>query len=218
MKKWLLVTFATLCVLALMYYGGSQLYSLAYSEGYTVGYPEGETVGYDHGYSAGHEAGYDSGEQDGYTSGKQDGYDEGYPAGREYGYDEGMEAGLGHGYTLKDPTYRQLVDFMREDNTNENEYVEDVYVCSHFARDVCNNAEQQGLRCGFVIINHPEGTHTIIAFDTIDKGLLFFEPQSDERVRPVVGTRYYQCVDPRPGYYYAQPPYDDTINEILVVW
>ena len=41
------------------------------------------------------------------------------------GYEEGMEAGLGHGYTLRDPTYAEAVAFLREDKTDENEYIED---------------------------------------------------------------------------------------------
>ena len=218
MKKRLLVTFATLCVVVLISYGGSQLYSLAYSKGETAGYASGYTAGQEVGYQAGRQDGYDVGRQDGYSLGEREGYDAGYRVGREDGYAEGMEAGLGHGYTLRDPTYEQTVEFLREDKTNEHEYIEDVYVCSHFARDVCNNAEQQGLRCALTVINHAEGTHTIVAFDTIDEGLVFYEPQSDERVRPAVGKRYYQCVEPRPGYYYPPPPYDDTIRDILVIW
>ncbi len=214
MKKWLLVTLAILCVLVLIGYGGFTIQSLAY----TGGYSEGEIAGYDNGYSAGHETGYDSGKQEGYQAGREEGYSEGYQAGSEEGYAEGFGAGLGHGYTLKDPTYEEAVTFMREDNTNENEYNENSYVCSHFSRDVSNNAEQQGLRCALVVINHPQSSHTIIAFDTIDQGLVFYEPQTDERVRPVVGSRYYRCVEPMPGYYYEPPSYDDTIEEILVIW
>jgi len=110
---------------------------------------------------------------------------------------------------------------LREDKTDKNEFVEDtygVYVCSHFARDVCNSAEQEGLRCAFVELRYLEKGHTIIAFDTIDKGLVYFEPQTDEVVKPVIGKRFYQCIEPRPGYYYEEPPHDDTIMDILVIW
>ena len=132
-----------------------------------------------------------------------------------------MEAGLGHGYTLKDPTYEEAVTFLRQDKTDENEYIEDtygVYVCSHFARDVGNNAEEAGLRCAFVELRYLEGGHAIIAFNTIDKGLVYFEPRTDDRVRPVVGKRFYQCIEPKPGYYYEKPDFDDTIMDILVIW
>ncbi len=96
--------------------------------------------------------------------------------------------------------------------------MEDIYVCSHFARDVCNNAENEGLRCAFVEIRYPDGGHSIIAFNTTDEGLIYFEPQSDEIVKPVVGKRYYKCIETKPGYRYEKPPYDDTIVDILVIW
>ena len=210
--KWLKRIFIVIGILILVGVvgvGGFALYGLAYSEG--------ETAGYENGYSVGHEAGYSSGEQDG--------YDEGYSLGSADGYDEGyevgVEAGLGHGYTLKDPTYEAVITFLGQDKTDENRYIEGtygVYVCSHFARDVGNNAEEAGLRSAFVELRYLDGGHAIIAFDTIDEGLAYFDAQTDERVRPVIGKRYYQCIEPKPGYYYTRPSYDDTIKDILVIW
>jgi hypothetical protein len=189
---------------------------------YNVAYARGETAGYDRGYSSGQTVGYSSGEQEGYdegyTSGVQDGYAEGYATGKVDGYNEGVNAGAEHGYTLIDPTYGQVVSFLSADRTNDNEYIEDTYVCSHFARDVCNNAEGEGLRCAFVDIRYPDGGHAIIAFDTVDEGLAYFDAITDERVRPFIGERYYRCIEPRPGYYYEAPSFDDTIMDILVIW
>lgn len=215
MLKGFLISLALLAVIGL---GGFIVYNVAYGMG--------EAAGYDNGYSAGQEAGYSSGEQGGYNEGyelgKEEGYSTGYTSGKTDGYNEGVEAGLGHGYTLRDPTYAQAVAFIGEDRTNENEYIEDtygVYVCSHFARDVCNNAEEQGLRCAFVELRYPDGTgHVIVAFNTIDEGLVYFEPQSDEIAKPVVGKRFYLCIETGPGYYYAPPSFNDTIMDILVIW
>jgi hypothetical protein len=219
--NWIKRIVISLAILVVVGIGGFVLYHVAYARG--------DTVGYSRGYSAGQEIGYSSGEQDGYNegyvSGKGAGYDEGYDLGKadgyEEGYDEGMQAGLGHGYTLRDPTYKQAVSFLKRDKTDENEYIEDtygVYVCSHFARDVCNNAEAEGLRCALVSLIYLEGGHAIIAFDTIDEGLVYFDAMTDERTKPVVGERYYQCIEPRPGYYYVEPDFDDTIMDILVIW
>jgi len=209
--------FILMAILAVICLGGFIVYSIAYGVG--------ETAGYGNGYSVGHEAGYSLGGQDGYDEGydlgKEEGYSTGYTSGKTDGYQEGMEAGLGHGYILRDPTYAQAVAFIRDDRTNENEYVEGtygVYVCSHFARDVCNSAEGKGLRCAFVEIRYPDSGHAIVAFNTIDEGLVYFDAVTDERVRPVVGKRYYQCIEPRPGYYYAPSSFDDTIMDILVIW
>ncbi len=124
----------------------------------------------------------------------------------------------GHGYTIIDPSYRQMMDFIARDKTDENQYIEDRYVCEDFAMDVCNNAEEEGIRCAFVVINHPEWGHSIVAFNTVDKGLVYIESQTDEVVVPEIGEFYYRCVMPKSGYYYEKPDYDDTIEKILVIW
>jgi len=219
--KWLFISISII----LICFGGLVLYGVAYSQGGAAGFNDG----YNQGHTAGQEVGYSSGEAEGYHLGERGGYDEGYLAGKvdgyeegiEIGYEEGVEAGLGHGYTLRNPTYEEVITFLKQDKTDKNEYVEDtygVYVCSHFARDVCNNAEEAGLRCAFVELRYPEGGHAIIAFDTIDKGLVYFEPMTDEVVKPVVGKRYYKCIEPKPGYRYEKPSHDDTITDILVIW
>ena len=236
--KWILITLLLIIVVGA---GGYFLYNTAYAWGETAGYDDGyssghgegytlgEQDGYDKGYNSGEEDGYTSGEQDGYKNGyalgEQDGYGEGYISGKQdgyaEGYDEGFEYGLGHGYTLRDPSYQEALTFISNDKTDENEYIEDtygVYVCSHFSRDICNNAETIGLRCAFVELRYRIGGHTIIAFNTTDRGLVYFEPQGDEIVNPVIGLRYYQCIVPKPGYQYMEPNYDDTIKDILVIW
>ena len=222
--------FVSIGVIVLVCLGGLFLYDMAHSRGEADGYSDG----YNQGYTYGQQVGYSSGKSDGYQLGKREGYGEGYLAGKtdgyeggvedgykeglEVGYEEGVGAVLDQGYAIIDPTYKQAIKFLNEDETNRNTFVDDTYVCSHFARDVCNNAEEVGIRCAFVEIRHSERGHSIIAFATSDKGLVYFEPQSDEKVRPIVGKQYYQCVEPKPGYYYEEPLYDDTILDILVVW
>jgi hypothetical protein len=216
--KWLKGILMTIIILAVVGIGSLALYELAYSNG--------ETAGYDSGYSNGEKAGYNSGMQDGreqgYTSGRrdgeQDGYALGYSSGEADGYEEGIEAGLGHGYTIKDPTYNEAITFLSRDKTESNKYDEDTYSCRHFARDVCNNAGAEGLRCAYISIRYPDGGHSIIAFETIDEGLVYFDAQTDDRARPVIGKRYYLCVEPKPGFYYEEPSFDDTIEDILVIW
>ena len=222
--------FISIGILALIGTGGFFLNEVAYSQGeasgYIDGYNQGYTIGQEGGYSSGETEGYQQGETEGRQLGEQEGYDEGYLAGKTEGYEEGIEIGyeegvaaaLGHGYTLKDPTYKQAINFLKEDDTDESEFVEDTYICSHFARDVCNNAEAEDLRCAYVGLIYPEGGHAIIAFHTIDEGLVFFDPQSDERTTPIVGKRYYECIEPKSGYYYEEPSHDDTIMDILVIW
>lgn len=217
--KWVLVSLAIAVVAG---GGGYAVYFFSYAWG--------DAAGYNRGYTTGQKIGYNSGQQDGYSegyiSGKAEGYDEGYDLGQADGYSEGynqgLEAGTGHGYTLRDPTYEEAVAFMEEDKTSDNEYDDSdygVYVCSHFARDVCNNAEAEGLRCAIVHLIYAEGAgHAIVAFDTIDEGLVYFEAITDEKTNPEVGKRYYKCIETRPGFYYLPPEQDDTIMDILVTW
>ncbi|MDD4860128.1 MAG: hypothetical protein PHR56_08020 [Dehalococcoidales bacterium] len=125
----------------------------------------------------------------------------------------------GHGYTVKDPTYQQMLDFLKTDTTDQKSYIVGRYECRHFATDVCNSAELAGIRCAYVSLGYPQDMgHAIVAFNTIDKGLVYVEPQSDEQVKVVMGRHYFQCVIPNGNYSYVQPPYDDTILEILVAW
>ncbi|MFC2013708.1 hypothetical protein ACFLU8_02365 [Chloroflexota bacterium] len=156
---------------------------------YNVVYAKGEVTGHDKGYNAG------------YSLGQQVGYDEGHAFVKAEGFNEGVGTSLGHGYALRDPTYRETVKFIEQDKTKKNEFVENTYVCSLFARGVCNSAEDEGLRCAFVEIRYAEGGHAVVASNTIDEGLVYFDPQGDERVLPVIGKRYYQCIEPSPGYH-----------------
>ena len=216
--KWVLVSLAIVVIIGA---GGFVLYHVAYAWGDVAGYSRGYSTGQEIGYGSGEQAGY----SEGYISGKEEGYDQGYGLGQadgyQAGYDQGMEAGFGHGYILRDPTYEGAVDFIKRDKTSDNEYNDDeygIYVCSHFSRDVCNNAEAEGLRCAIVHLVFPEGGHAIIAFDTVDEGLVYFDAITDERANPEVGKRYYKCIEVREGFYYLLPEHDDTIMDILVTW
>jgi hypothetical protein len=225
MKK-ILLAIVSVIVIAAIVYGGIKVYAAGYSGGQSAGYENGYSAGQEGGYGSGKQDGYKEGEASGYGTGKVEGYSlgeaEGYASGTEAGYragyDKGLEEGLGHGYTINDPTYDQAVTFMKQDSTDQNKYVDPTYICSHFARDVCNNAEARGIRCAFAEIRYKDGGHALVAFNTIDKGLVYFESQTDEVARPIIGKRLYQCIEPRPGYYYPSPSYDDTIIDILVIW
>lgn len=178
--------------------------------------------GYQQGYSVGKRDGIATGElqgyEDGFKLGMRQGFNEGYAEGDDDGYERGVSDGIGHDYTIKDPTYQQALAFLEADKTNEHEYSDPYYVCAHYARDVCNSAEASNWRCAYVALRHPTSAHTIIAFDTVDEGLVYFDPQSDDLVVPVLGKRYYECIIAGEGYYYPMPAYDDTIEDILVVW
>jgi uncharacterized coiled-coil protein SlyX len=105
----------------------------------------------------------------------------------EYVYEEGAIHVGGDGKPIElidnpdasNPTYAELVRFLKEDVTDEKQYIDDssilAYVCSDFAEDVHNNAEAIGIRAAWVSIEFAgeEIGHALNAFNTIDRGLIY---------------------------------------------
>ena len=141
----------------------------------------------------------------GYFYGDQQGYSEGYKV--------GAIEGAGSGYTLRNPTYDELTDFLEQDPTDGNEYRENVYTCVDFVSALNNNAENAGLRAAYVYLEFPgDRAHSIAAFETVDRGLVFIEPQFDKEVTIVVGHKYSEDNN------YEEPEYDDTIVRYTIAW
>lgn len=166
-------------------------------------------LSYIYGYQTGHEASYNQG----YNQGKDAGYDAGYKSGYEAGFKPSPEQKISSVYAPQNPTYQEMKIFLAQDTTNLNKYEEDEYVCTDFAAAVNNNADSKGIRCAIVDIFYPEGYgHTIVAFETTDRGLIFIEPQFDQEVKLIVGQSYSKTNNFTPA------PRDDTANRFLVVW
>jgi hypothetical protein len=171
--------------------GYGEGYSEGHDNGYQLGYSEGNAFGYENGYGKGYDNGYDNG----YEIGENHGYDNGYSAGHSEGYATGYDNGFNigsHGYNIWDPTYENMIDFITQDKTNENIYNENEnYTCYNFTADVIRNAEAENIRCAFVYLKFSGGSaHAIVAFDTIDRGRIFIEPQSDDEMSVIVGSPY----------------------------
>lgn len=165
------------------------------------------------GYMYGSQTEYEAIYNQGYDQGKDAGFDDGYKSGYEAGLKPSPEQEISSDYIPQNPTYQEMKVFLAQDTTNLNEYEPDEYVCTDFAAAVNNNADSQGIRCAIVDISYPEGYgHTIVAFETIDKGLIFIEPQFDQEVKLVVGQSYSQTNK------FSSAPRDDTINRFLIVW
>lgn len=124
---------------------------------------------------------------------------------------------------LQDPTWDEMIYFINHDHTNWNEYVIEAdghYVCRHFACDVCLAARDQGIRCAFVHISFHESGHAIVAFETTDRGLVYFEPQFDKRMKVELGRKYWSWMylPGRLQEYIDRIDYDDTIIAIQPYW
>jgi len=104
--------------------------------------------------------------------------------------------------TTKNPTFQEVRDFVLEDPTSRNEFVLNQYECRHFATEVNNNAEAAGLRCAIVLLCYKRGQHSVVAFDTTDRGMIYIEPQTDAAIQPEVGGKYQGL----------------EIQEILIAW
>jgi hypothetical protein len=75
----------------------------------------------------------------------------------------------------RDPTWDQVVAFLKADKTDEMEYVAADFMCGSFAQEVHNNAEKAGMRAAWVGIDlagKPIG-HAVNAFNTTDRGLVY---------------------------------------------
>jgi hypothetical protein len=75
----------------------------------------------------------------------------------------------------RDPTWDQVVAFLKADKTDEMEYVADDFMCGAFAQDVHNNAEKAGIRAAWVGIDLAGESigHAVNAFNTTDRGLVY---------------------------------------------
>ena len=102
----------------------------------------------------------------------------------------------------RNPTFTELIRFLKDDPVDGYQFQENRYECRHFATDMDNNAEAAGLRCGFVLLCYEKGQHALNAFETVDRGIVYIEPQTDAVVYPTVGDRYQ----------------DKEILEILIAW
>jgi hypothetical protein len=147
-------------------------------------------------------------------------YTTGLQIGKEIGYQSGYQAALDSiekqkaaEIKLHDPTYREMKDFLVRDTTNKLPYVQNQRICTDFATEVDNNAKKQGINCAIVYILYGETGHSIVAFNTVDKGLIFIEPQFDDEVTLPIGKSYSQN-----NRYVKQDAVDDTIIRYMIAW
>ncbi|MDY6966569.1 MAG: hypothetical protein SVM80_11510 [Halobacteriota archaeon] len=75
-----------------------------------------------------------------------------------------------------DPTWDELVSFLEVDDTDENLYINDSFVCGDFAEMLHNNAEKSGIKASWVAISFADrDPHALNAFNTTDRGLVYVD-------------------------------------------
>lgn len=141
---------------------------------------------YDDSYENSYARTYDVGYQEAYDPAYDKGYDKGYEIGLETGSKEGVATRV----ELSNPTYKELMEFLADDETDSKPYIVDEYVSFDFAVELNNNAEANGIRAAYVAVFSREWGHGMVAFETTDEGLIFIESQSDREVRLAIGEPY----------------------------
>ena len=134
-----------------------------YAQGYVVGYQEGATVG----YQKESEAGYQMGSEENYSNG----YSE---------YKAASEETVDTGYLIRNPTYNELQEFLANEERTS-------------VWGINNNAEAYGIRAAYIayetVYIAAKGKHyELVAFTTVDEGLIFIEPQPEMEL--VIGRPY----------------------------
>lgn len=138
----------------------------------------------------------------GYASGFEDGKIEGY----NVGFVNGSAASIDAGFNIRDPTYSEVLTFISTDKTDTHTYNFNSYNCFHFCRDFKTAAFNQGLKAGFVYVEFSDGAHGIVCFNTVDRGLVYVEPQTDSIVSLVAGGDYEFIEEP------------NTVKSVTVIW
>lgn len=134
-----------------------------------------------------------------------------------------------------DPSWNELVRFLQQDNTDEQGYNINSFVCADFAEMLHNNAEEEGWRCAYVSVklagypdwygyDIPSNTgHTLNAFETTDRGLVFidctsapgFDANADKTVDVRIGKEYIpENIFPIGGWYWGSM---GIVEEIEVI-
>ncbi|MEE8419224.1 MAG: hypothetical protein V3S02_03835 [Dehalococcoidales bacterium] len=162
--------------------------------------------GYDYGYAQTFDVAFEEAQVEG--------YDKGYIKGFEIV--QGLESGkeVSRLVEMRNPTFGELIEFLAADKTDEKPFISGEYVCFDYTAELNNNADAAGIRAAYVRIRSDEWGHAVAAFETVDKGLVFIEPQSDSQVALVIGKPY-------PWWQVgATSPlgYSDNILEIQIIW
>ncbi len=112
---------------------------------------------------------------------------------------ENYDADLIDNPKATNPTWSQLMTFLSQDQTEKHKYIEDVYDCSEYFRDVHNNAEAAGIRAAVVHIDFSDwltSGHALNAFLTTDYGLVYVDcTQAPDTFARVKAGKEYRAVE-----------------------
>ena len=98
-------------------------------------------------------------------------------AGGNYAGADGHKITMWRNSGAVDPTFDQMVAFIKADKTDEVEYNNSSFVCADFAERVQQNAELVGYKCGWVAIDFNDSVvgHACNIFNTTDRGVVYID-------------------------------------------
>ncbi|MCQ6963343.1 hypothetical protein [Methanolobus chelungpuianus] len=89
----------------------------------------------------------------------------------------GEHVALINNESADDPTWNELISFLKADDTDRVIYDENSSVSPDFAERLHNNAEKAGIRAAFVVVDFYDNdeVYALNAFKTTDKGLTYVD-------------------------------------------
>ena len=136
---------------------------------------------------------YEAGFAQTYDIGYQEAFGEPFDKGYAKGYEIGLETkeGVARRVELRNPTHKEMWEFLTHDDTDANPHVVGEYECVDFSAQLINNAKANGTRAAYVHIGAEKWAHALVAFETVDRGLIFIEPQTDDVKKVAVDASYW---------------------------
>jgi hypothetical protein len=105
----------------------------------------------------------------------------------------------GEGYTVRSCWNAQplqnaaaVEEFMQWDNIESVPYDADSWTCGHYAQHIQMLAATNSIKCGVVSVRFKYSTHAIVAFPTVDDGILYVDPMGKDRWAYVVQWEPYR--------------------------
>jgi hypothetical protein len=127
-----------------------------------------------------------------------------------------------------DPSWAELRRFLYSDRTDSIPYDDDTFVCADFAEALHNNAEEAGIKAGYVVVDFAGETdgHACNVFRTTDRGTVYIDDtgtldgndNADKTVDLAVGEDYCPVsIFANRGYEYEWECLG-TVSEFNVTW
>ena len=92
----------------------------------------------------------------------------------------------------------ELEEWLASDHTNLETYQVTSYTCLNFSIDLVKRAKQRNINAWVISVDfyNQENGHAFVAFETTDRGVVYFEPQADVLfAEPVVGRLLCEALD-----------------------